>query len=104
MFGSSSSFVGGRFCFLGSRHVVCACFGAFIVISRRSCSFLGGCVLSSSVGVDVVGAEVGRGCRVLFLAVLSLRWCWWCWLKKASHVTSCDLCIMYKHAREVTCR
>jgi hypothetical protein len=48
-------------------------------------------------------ADVGRGRRVLFVAVVSLVW-WWCWLKKTSHVTSCDRCIMYKHAREITYR
>jgi hypothetical protein len=31
---------------------------------------------------------------------VSLMWWWWCWLKKGCRVTGCDICIVYKSARE----
>ena len=46
------------------------------------------------------GVDVGRGRRGLFVAAVSLVW--WCWLKKLSHVTSCDVGNMFKYAREIT--
>jgi hypothetical protein len=77
--------------------VICVRFDTFIVVFGRSSSIV------ARWGRCGGSAVVGRGRRVLFVAVVSLVWWWWCWLKKISHVTSCDICIMYKHAREITC-
>jgi hypothetical protein len=105
-FGRPSSFVGGRIRFWA----VVVSF-VFVVVSRAvlvsgQSSFLGGCPRLWSVGVDVVAAQV-LVVGIVFCLWLWRRevWWWWlCWLKKISHVTHGDMCIMYKHAREITFR